>query len=72
MLDLFNNIEMKLTYVLADMEITGIKVDREYLESVEKELEIKPKKLNKYQESLESFSKSLELDNDLFRIRKIR
>ena len=45
--DLFNNIEMKLVYVLADMEITGIKVDKEYLESVEKELEIKIEHLEK-------------------------
>lgn len=28
---LFQNIEMPLTYVLADMELTGIKVDSEYL-----------------------------------------
>ena len=45
--DLFNNIEMKLVNVLADMEITGIKVDKEYLESVEKELEIKIEHLEK-------------------------
>ena len=31
MLDLFNNIEMKLTYVLADMEYTGIKVNKDTL-----------------------------------------
>lgn len=37
-LDLFCNIEMPLTYVLADMEITGIKVDDEYLKSVEVDL----------------------------------
>ncbi len=37
-LDLFNNIEMPLTEVLADMEITGVKVDREYLEELECEL----------------------------------
>lgn len=43
--DLFNNIEMKLIYVLADMEITGIKVDRKYLEDVRDELEEKIKKL---------------------------
>ena len=37
-LDLFCNIEMPLTYVLADMEITGIKVDDEYLKGVEVDL----------------------------------
>ncbi len=37
-LDLFTNIEMPLVYVLADMEITGIKVDTEYLSAVEGEL----------------------------------
>ena len=37
-LDLFQNIEMPLAYVLADMEITGIKVDVSYLEKVEQEL----------------------------------
>lgn len=37
-LDLFNNIEMPLTFVLADMEITGIRVDKEYLSGVEREL----------------------------------
>jgi len=37
-LDLFHNIEMPLSYVLADMELTGIKVDVDYLSEVEKEL----------------------------------
>ena len=37
-LDLFNNIEMPLVSVLADMELTGIKVDKDYLKSVEEEL----------------------------------
>ena len=45
--DLFNEIEMKLVYVLADMEITGIKVDKEYLESVGVELNIKIEHLEK-------------------------
>ena len=31
MIDLFSNIEMPLTHVLADMELTGIRVDKEYL-----------------------------------------
>jgi len=39
--DLFNNIEMPLISVLADMEITGIKVDKEYLKEIEKELSLK-------------------------------
>ena len=40
-LDLFNKIEMPLTYVLADMELTGIKVDVDYLSNVELELKKK-------------------------------
>lgn len=40
-LDLFNNIEMPLSEVLADMEITGIKVDTDYLTKVELELKEK-------------------------------
>lgn len=40
-LDLFNNIEMPLAEVLADMEITGIKVDVDYLTKVEEELKEK-------------------------------
>ena len=38
---------MKLVYVLADMEIQGIKVNKEYLESVRDELDIKIKDLEK-------------------------
>ena len=36
--DLFSKIEMPLASVLADMEITGIKVDCEYLEGIQVEL----------------------------------
>lgn len=36
--DLFKNIELPLSRVLADMEITGIKIDTEYLQNVEDEL----------------------------------
>ena len=36
--DLFHKIEMPLSTVLADMEITGIKVDRDYLTEIEQEL----------------------------------
>ena len=43
--ELFNEIEMKLVRVLADMEITGIRVDKEYLENVRDELDIKIKNL---------------------------
>ncbi len=39
--NLFNNIEMPLTWVLADMEITGIKVDKNYLKEIETNLKIK-------------------------------
>ena len=41
MIDLFSNIEMPLTHVLADMELTGIRVDKEYLKEVEVELKKK-------------------------------
>ena len=37
--ELFNKIEMPLASVLADMEITGIKVDRDYLKEVEKDVD---------------------------------
>ena len=37
-MDLFSKIEMPLTRVLADMEITGIKVDKDYLKEIEVEL----------------------------------
>ena len=46
-LDLFNKIEMPLTSVLADMELTGIKVDCDYLSLVEKELKEKMDLLEK-------------------------
>ena len=45
--DLFNNIEMPLVRVLSDMELTGIKVDKEYLENVRDELDCKIKELEK-------------------------
>ena len=45
--DLFNNIEMPLTRVLADMELTGIKVDKEYLEDLKEDLEKKLEVLEK-------------------------
>ncbi len=40
-LKLYEDIEMPLSFVLADMELTGIKVDGDYLDSVSKELEEK-------------------------------
>ena len=45
--ELFSKIEMPLSTVLADMENTGIKVDKEYLEEIEKELEGEMKSLEK-------------------------
>ena len=44
---LFNNIEMPLVEVLTDMELTGIKVDKEYLETTGKKLEEKISTLEK-------------------------
>lgn len=40
---LFNEIEMPLAFVLADMELTGIRVDKEYLLNLKEELETKMK-----------------------------
>ena len=44
-LDLFTNIEMPLSRVLADMEITGIRVDVDYLTKIEEELRSQMDKL---------------------------
>ena len=46
-LDLFNKIEMPLTFVLADMELEGIKVDVDYLSLVEQELKKKMEEVEK-------------------------
>lgn len=46
-IDLFNNIEMPLIKVLADMENTGIKVEKSVLEEMQKELEVKLELLTK-------------------------
>lgn len=40
-LDLFNNIEIPLVNVLANMEITGIKVDESVLKDMQSEIEVK-------------------------------
>ncbi len=48
-LELFQNIEMPLSRVLADMELTGIKVDVSYLEKVEDELK---KKMDQVEEEI--------------------
>ena len=57
-IDLFNNIEMPLTSVLADMELTGIKVDCDYLTEVEEDLKIKMKDLKNeiYKDAGEEFN----------------
>ena len=47
MTELFEQIEMPLVNVLADMELTGIKVDVDYLKEVEQELKEKMDKLEK-------------------------
>ena len=44
---LYQDIELPLVYVLADMEITGFKVDRDYLEGMELEINEKLKNLEK-------------------------
>lgn len=48
-IDLFNNIEMPLASVLADMEITGINVDSNYLSEIEEELK---EKMNKCEQEI--------------------
>lgn len=42
---LFSDIEMPLSYVLADMEITGVKINKDFLEKTSIELEDRMKKL---------------------------
>lgn len=42
---LFINIEMPLAFVLADIEMTGIRVDKQYLITLEKDLEAKMKEM---------------------------
>ena len=46
-LNLFNDIELPLVYVLADMEYTGIKVDKKVLDNMKDELQIKLELLEK-------------------------
>lgn len=43
MYELFRDIEMPLSYVLADMEYTGVKIDSEVIDKIKKETEIKIK-----------------------------
>ena len=45
--DLFNNIEMPLVYVLADMELTGMRVDNKVLMEMKEEILIKIELLKK-------------------------
>lgn len=45
-MDLFKNIEMPLSFVLADMELTGIKVDKDYLNDLSIELSAKMNSLS--------------------------
>ena len=46
-IDLFNNIEMPLVYVLADMELTGMRVDSKVLMEMKEEILIKIELLKK-------------------------
>lgn len=57
-IDLFNNIEMPLATVLADMENTGIKVNGEYLTEIENELKIQMEQLeeNIYEDAGSKFN----------------
>lgn len=57
-LSLFEDIEMPLSRVLADMELTGVLVDKAYLEHIAEELKDKIEKLIKdiYQDAGEEFN----------------
>ena len=57
-LELFEKIEMPLATVLADMELTGIRVDKNYLTEIENELNEKMKQLEQdiYKEAGEEFN----------------
>ena len=44
---LYNDIELPLVYVLANMELTGFKVDRDYLDSMKEEINTKLRNLEK-------------------------
>ena len=70
MLDLFNNIEMKLTYVLADMEYTGIKVNKDTLIEMGDEIKNKITEVSNkiYEIAGEEFniSSPVQLSNILF------
>ena len=45
--NLYNDIELPLVYVLANMEISGFKIDRDYLEEMKNEIDDKLKSLEK-------------------------
>ncbi len=68
--ELFHDIEMPLTKVLADMEITGIKVDVNYLKTVEDELKEKMSLIEKqiYEQAGKEFNimSPSQLSNVLF------
>ena len=58
MMDLFKNIEMPLITVLADMECSGVKVDRSILEDMEKEMSTRISELEQsiYKEANQEFN----------------
>ena len=70
MLDLFNNIEMPLVSVLADMEYTGIKVNKDTLNNMGNEIKTKIEEVSKeiYKIAGEEFniSSPSQLGNILF------
>lgn len=70
MLDLFNNIEMPLVYVLSDMEYTGIKVNKDTLNDMGNEIKLKIEEVSNkiYEISGENFniSSPSQLGNILF------
>ena len=65
--ELFNNIEMPLVRVLADMELTGIKVDKDYLEEVRDTLEKSMSTIEK-----EIYDKLINIRCDYFDRRSIK
>ena len=70
MLDLFNNIEMKLVNVLADMEYTGIKVDKNVLnvmgDEIKKKIDLVSSEIYKIAGEEFNISSPSQLSNILF------
>ena len=60
-LDLFNNIELPLSTVLAKMELNGISIDKQILEDMKEDIKIKMELISKdiYSLSIDSMNFSI-------------